>query len=75
MSASVLQKGSESSAERSAGRMCGRGGSIRSGFGGSSPGGVLAGVEMDAVERSDAAIVRRTWKSVASVPVTTHANI
>jgi hypothetical protein len=36
---------------------------------------VLAGVEMDAVERSDAAIVRRTWKSVASVPVTTHANI
>jgi hypothetical protein len=55
--------------------MCGRGGSVRSGFGGSSPGGVLAGVEMDAVERSDAAIVRRTWKSVASVPVTTHANI
>jgi hypothetical protein len=35
--------------------------------------GVLAGEAMEAVERRDAAIVRRIWDSVERVEVTTHA--
>jgi hypothetical protein len=59
MSESSLQKGSEASAERNAGRMCGSGGSVRLGSEGSSFMGVLAGDATDAVERRDEAIVRR----------------
>ena len=73
MSEASLQNGSEASAVRSAGRMCGRGGRARLGFGGSSFWGVLDGDATDAVERRDAAIVRRMWDSVERVADTTHA--
>jgi hypothetical protein len=73
MSESSLQKGSEARAERRAGRMCGNGGSVRSDSGRSSVMGVLAGEAMEAVERRDAAIVRRMWDSVERASVTTHA--
>ena len=73
MSASSAQKGSDASAERSAGRMCGRGGRARVGVGTPSLPGVLVGDAMGAVERRDAAIVRRMWDSVERVAVTTHA--
>jgi hypothetical protein len=74
MSESSLQKGSEASAERNAGRMCGSGGSVRLGSEGSSFMGVLAGDATDAVDRRDAAIVRRMWDSVERAEVTTHAD-
>lgn len=69
MSASSLQKGSASSALRSAGRICGRGGSARLGWGACS----LDGDATGAVERRDAAMVRRMCDSVERVAETTHA--
>lgn len=72
MSALSFQKGSEASAARRAGRMCGSGGRARV-VGGCSPSGVLAGVAIEAVERSEAAMVSRICDSVLRVEVTTHA--
>jgi hypothetical protein len=73
MSPSSLQNGSEAIAARSAGRICGRGGRDLVGFDGCSFWGVLPGEAMDAVERRDAAMVRRMWVSVDRVADTTHA--
>lgn len=53
--------------------MCGSGGSARFGLGSCSVWGVLVGDAMEAVERRDAAIVRRMWDSVERVADTTHA--
>jgi hypothetical protein len=75
MSPSSLQNGSEAIAERSAGRMCGRGGRDLFGCNGCSCWDVLPGEAMDVVERRDAAMVRRMWVSVERVVDTTHAVI
>jgi hypothetical protein len=73
MSESSLQKGSESRADRSAGRICGSGGRPLFALGPSSFMGVLEGVAIDAVERREAAMVRRICVSVERVASTTHA--
>jgi hypothetical protein len=72
-SPSSFQNGSEASAERRAGRMCGRGGRLLVGLGSSSSIGVPAGDATEAVERRDAAMVRRMCDSVDRVVSTTHA--
>jgi hypothetical protein len=73
MSPSSFQNGSEASAERRAGRICGSGGRLLPGLGTSSSMGVPVGEATEAVERREAAMVRRMCDSVDRVVFTTHA--
>lgn len=73
ISPSPLQKGSDARASRSAGRIYGSGGRALSELGPFSLEGVLDGEAIGAVERRDAAMVRRMCVSVERVAVTTHA--